>query len=90
MNKEQKIFLRTRAHKLKPIIWIGPAGLSDNIISEIRGALLHHELIKIKVRTDDRERRDQVINSICDLTGAELVQKIGNSITIYQSSPKQP
>jgi len=87
MNKEQKKSLRSRAHNLKPIIWIGPAGLSDNLISEIRDALLHHELIKIKIRTGDRERRDQVIDSICDLTGAELVQKIGNSITIFQKQP---
>ena len=90
LNKNQKKLLRALAHDRSVIIWIGPQGLTDNVISEIQTALAHHELIKISVRAGTREQRDQIMDSICQLTQAQQVQKIGNTLTIFKRNPKQP
>ena len=90
LNKEQKQFLRTLAHNLKTIIWVGQKGISENVIAEINTALDHHELVKIKIRVGDRELRDQTAGEIGKATAAETVQKTGNTIVLFRRNKKQP
>ena len=90
MNKEQKKYLRTLAHDLDTIIWIGQNGLTDNVMAEINNALEHHELIKIKIRAGGRAERDQAAAGICRTTLAEPIRKIGNTIVVYRRNRKQP
>ncbi len=89
-SKEQKKTLRSIAHERKTIIWVGQQGLSKNILDEADTALDHHELIKIKIRVGDREQCDELTNTLCAKTSAELVQKIGNVITVFRQNKKDP
>jgi len=88
-NKQQKQ-LTQLAQKLKPVIWIGQHGLSDNVLAEIEVAINHHELIKIKLRVGDRELRDKIIEDICKQTGAEIVQRVGNVASLYRHNVDNP
>ena len=90
INNKQKKFLRQAAHHLKPVIWAGQHGISDNLVKEIEQALEHHELIKIKLRLGEREERDAGIIKICDESGAELVQRIGNVVILYKKNEEKP
>ena len=81
--------MRTLAHEKKPIIWLGQHGLTENVVAEIETALDCHELIKIKLRVGDRETREATIEDIFSVTGAELVQKIGNIVTLYRRNIKK-
>ncbi|MFT5133891.1 MAG: RNA-binding protein [Gammaproteobacteria bacterium] len=90
INKQQLKYLRSLAHDRKPIIWIGQHGLTDNVKEEINIALEHHELIKIKLRVGDRETRDKVCDAICAGSKAALIQKIGNTVTIYRHNDEAP
>ena len=90
LTKEQKQFLRTLAHDLKTVIWVGQNGLNENVLQEINTALDYHELVKIKIRVGDRELRDQTAADICNSTGSETVQKIGNVIVLYRQNQKDP
>lgn len=89
LNKDQKTFLRTLAHNLKTIIWVGQKGITENVTQELNNALDHHELIKIKIRVGDRLLRDQTAEEICKLTAAETVQKTGNTLVLYRRNPEQ-
>ena len=90
LKKEQKKQLRSMAHDLKTIIWIGQNGLTENVMEEINTALNHHELIKIKIRAGERTERDEIAESICEQTSAESIQKIGNVIVLYKKNKKVP
>lgn len=90
LSKQQKKFLRALAHEKKPVIWLGQQGLTANVLAEIETALDYHELVKIKLRTGDRENREAVIEDIRAATGAEQVQKIGNTVTLYRGNKNQP
>ena len=76
--------LRTIGHKLKPVVTVAGNGVSEGVVSEIDRALNQHELIKIKLAVGDRQARAVVSEQICEQTGAEVVQSIGNVILILR------
>lgn len=89
MDVKQKKRLRGLGHPLKAVVLIGSAGLTKGVNHEIESALTAHELIKIKVRVGDKEARDTAIKEICANSGAELVQRIGNTALLYRPDPDQ-
>ena len=90
ITKTQQKFLRSKAHHMKPALWIGQNGLTENVAAEIETALDHHELIKIKLRTGNRELKNKTIDDICQATHSTKIQSIGNIVSIYRRNEKQP
>jgi len=80
--------LRGIGHKLKPVVTVAGNGLTDTVLAEIDAALSRHELIKVKLAVGDREVRRAVAEEICQRSGAELVQAVGNVILILRRSPE--
>ncbi|MBA4141567.1 MAG: ribosome assembly RNA-binding protein YhbY [Nitrosospira sp.] len=79
--------LKALAHALKPVVWIGASGLSEGVIHELDQALKSHELIKIKVSSDEREKRNLLLEQICNRMEAAPVQHIGKILVIYRPEP---
>ena len=84
LNNKQIRFLRAQAHSLKPVVLIGNAGLTDNVINEINIALEDHELIKVRVNADDRDDKKAMIEKISRQTESEHVQSIGHIGIFYR------
>ena len=78
------------AHKLKPVVMLGNAGLSSGVLGALEEALLKHELIKVKVASGDRGERDEIIQQMVASSEAELIQRIGNIATLYRRNPEKP
>lgn len=78
--------LRTIGHKLKPVVTVAGKGLSDGVILEMERALSDHELIKVKLAVGGKEAKQAVIAELCERTGAEVVQSIGNVILVLRRS----
>lgn len=76
--------LRAIGHKLKPVVTVAGNGLSEGVINEIERALNQHELIKIKLSVGNRDTRTAVAEEICERSGAEIVQSIGNVILVLR------
>ncbi|SFN62148.1 putative RNA-binding protein, YhbY family [Nitrosospira briensis] len=79
--------LQARAHAIKPTVWIGTAGLWEGIIHELEQGLKSHELIKVKVSSDERETRNALLEEICERLDAAPVQHIGKILVIYRPKP---
>lgn len=79
--------LSALAHGIKPVVWIGTAGLSESVIHELDRALKSHELIKIKIAAGERETREAMLEEICERLGAAPVRHIGRILVIYR--PKE-
>lgn len=84
IDKKLKKSLLTRSHQLKPIIHIGKSGLSAQVSNEIEIGLNSHELIKIKILSDDRDIRKEMIVQICQQHQAQRIQAIGKISSIYR------
>ncbi len=89
LTNAQKKYLRSIAHTIHPIVMIGANGLSDNVRDEIDNSLLHHELLKIKIKVEKTEK-ERIMSEILVHTEAALVQSIGNVIVIYKAFADVP
>lgn len=89
LNDTQKKYLRGLGHKLKPVIMVGEAGLTETLLSEFESTLDHHELIKVSVRVGDRSARDSLIADLCNAGSAQLVQRIGNMALLYRENAEK-
>jgi len=90
LNSTQRKTLRRLGHDRKAIVMLGASGLSAGVIGELDRALASHELVKVRVRAEERAGRDVLIGELCARTGAELVQRIGHVALLYRRHPERP
>lgn len=86
LSNKQKQFLKGLAHSLKPVVQLGANGLTEGVVAEIDSALTHHELIKVKVPTDDREEKTLIMDAIVRETESVKVQVIGHVLILFRPS----
>lgn len=86
LSTKQKQFLKGLAHPLKPVVQLGANGLTEGVVAEIDNALSFHELIKVKVPTDDREEKSLIMDAIVRETKSIKVQAIGHTLVVYRPS----
>ncbi len=89
ITEKQKRWLKKQVHHLNPVVIVGQHGITEPVLAEIEIALNHHELIKIRISTGDREERDAAIGIIQDRTQATLITRIGNVAAFYRANPKK-
>ncbi len=90
LTESQKKYLRGLGHKLKPVVTVGGAGLSEAVLREVESAIAHHELIKVRVRAADRAARDEAFEAMCAAAGATLVARIGNVGLMFRPDSDDP
>lgn len=82
LTGKQKAKLKGLAHRLKPLIQVGKAGVGEPQIKSIKRALHEHELIKVKF-LDYKDHKDEISQNIARETGSEVVDIIGNTVILY-------
>ncbi len=88
LTESQCKHLRGRGHGLKTVVLIGSGGLTDRVLAEINSTLERHELIKVRIRSGDRDTRNALIRQLVSGSAAELVQRIGNVALLYRAAEK--
>ena len=89
LSPKERRDLKARAHHLQPVVMIGDAGLTPDVVREIDANLKAHELIKVRVLGDDRQARLDLVAAVCDQTGARAVQQIGKILVFYRPKPAE-
>jgi RNA-binding protein len=89
LTESQKKYLRGLGHARKPLIIVGEAGLSKPLLAEYEATLSHHELIKVSVRAGDRKTRSAIIEQLCSVGSAALIQRVGNMALLYRENPEK-
>ena len=84
LSRDARLTLRSQAHHLDPVVLLGANGLTEAVMKEIDRALKSHELIKVKVPTDDREEREAIFAKVADDLGAARVQMIGKLLILWR------
>lgn len=87
LSEAQKKHLRGLGHDLKPLIMVAEAGLSATVMTEFETTLAHHELIKVSVRVGNRKARAAIIEELCAVSSAVLIQRVGNMALLYRQNP---
>ncbi|MBB5864944.1 ribosome assembly RNA-binding protein YhbY [Xanthomonas sp. 3058] len=89
LTSAQNRFLRGQAHDLKALLQTGGKGVTTAFLAELEEVLERHELIKVKVASEDREARDTMIAELTAQTGSALVQRIGHVAILYRPSKEK-
>lgn len=79
--------LKARAQRLDPVIKVGRAGLSDAFYTALDGALLQHELVKVKF-DDFKEQKKELVPQMVARSGAQLIQRVGNVAVLFRRRPR--
>ena len=69
---------------------VGNAGATKAVIAEVDRALAKHELIKVKVQSDDRELRKQIGDDLGAATDAAVVHRVGKIVILFRPKPDEP
>ena len=88
LSPAERRALRAKAHHLHPVVIVGHHGLTPAVLHEIDVNLLAHELVKIRVFSDDRSERETLLARISDELDAAPVQHLGKVLTIWRPSPE--
>ena len=78
---------RADAHHLDPVVLIGADGLTPPVRKEVDAALAAHGLIKVRVFSDDRTAREEMLAALTDELGAAPVQHIGKLLVLWRPVP---
>ena len=90
LTGKQRRTLRGLGHHLTPVLQIGHAGVSEEVVLQARDQLETHELIKIKVSENAPEGRHGAPEALAERTGAHLAQVLGRTALLYRKRKKGP
>jgi RNA-binding protein len=88
LTGKQRKYLRGVAHGLEPLVHVGSAGVTDAVLHAVDGALLAHELIKVRLHDPDDKHADA--EALAAGTDAVLCGLIGHVAILYRPHPEKP
>lgn len=88
LKGSERTYLRGLAHHLKPVVFIGEQGVTDNVIQATDEALDTHELIKIRFNSY-KEQKKTLAQEIEERTQSEMVGLIGHIAIFYRQHPDE-
>lgn len=90
LTTRQRSYLKGLAHALEPIVRVGRARISDPLIAETERSLSSHELIKVRIESDDSSERKLLAAELAVKTSAEVVGSIGKIAILYRQREEKP
>ncbi|MDP2344693.1 MAG: YhbY family RNA-binding protein [Deltaproteobacteria bacterium] len=90
LTSRQVAFLKALAHEQKPVILLGRKGITEAVVKETASALEIHELIKVRLATEEKDSLDDEALAMAGKTGAALVDRRGKVATLYRRRSSEP
>jgi RNA-binding protein len=90
LTSKQRQYLKGLAHALEPIVRVGRAGASPSVIEETKRSLAAHELIKVRIESDDSSQRKTVAEDLARECGADVAGNIGKLAILYRARDEDP
>jgi len=88
MSGKERAALRSEAHHLDVQVHIGHQGLTDALLGSLDDVLRTHELVKLQVARAGELSAKQAANEVAERMGAEVIQVIGRTFTLYRENPE--
>ena len=85
LSSSQKSYLRSKAHHLEPVVFIGKKGLTEGTRISINNALEAKELIKLKYLEHKNDKKN-ISNQIALSEKCHIVGMIGHILILYRQN----
>ncbi len=87
LTTRERAHLKARAHALEPVVTVGHAGVTPELIKEVERSLTAHELIKVRVGATDRDLRHALGDELASATDATVVHRVGKVLILWRPRP---
>ncbi len=88
LTSKERAELRAQANGLDTTLMVGKSGVTDAVIAEAENLLTARELVKGKVLEGALLSPKEVLDELCQATGADGVAVIGTKFIMYRFSEK--
>ena len=89
LTSKQRAALRAEAHHLTAAVHIGQNGVSETVRLTVDDALRTRGLLKIQFTKNAEIDVKQVANDLASALGADVVQVIGRTATLFREKPSE-
>lgn len=87
LSSKERAELRGEAHHLTAAVHVGQHGVTDALKQTLDDALRTHELVKIQFGKNADVTAKDAANELADAMGADVVQVIGKTATLFRHNP---
>jgi RNA-binding protein len=88
LSSKERAALRAAAHHLPVTVHVGHHGVTDALRQSLDDALRARELVKIQFSRNDDTNVKDAANELARAAGADVVQVIGRTATLYRDNPE--
>ena len=88
LTSKERADLRAEAHHLTAIVHVGHQGITPTLLQALDDALRTRELVKIQLSKHTDETPKTVATRLAQEVGADVVQVIGRTATLYRENPE--
>jgi RNA-binding protein len=88
LSSKARAALRAEAHHLPVTVHVGHQGLTDAVRQSLDDAMRTRELVKIQFSRNDDVNVKETANDLARVMGADVVQVIGRTATLYRENPE--
>lgn len=87
LTSKERAELRGEAHHLSAAVHVGQHGITESLKQTLDDALRTQELVKVQFGRNADVDAKTVANELAQAVGAEVVQVIGKTTTLYRENP---
>ncbi len=88
MTSKDRAALRGEAHHLTAAVHIGHQGVTPTVLQTLDDALRTRELVKVQLAKTTDVTPKVAAHQLAEQTGAEVVQVIGRTCSLYRWNPE--
>jgi len=88
LSSKERAQLRAEAHHLSAGVHVGHQGITPAVIQSLDDALRTRELVKVQLSKNADESPKELASRLSEELGAEVVQVIGRTATLYRENPE--
>jgi RNA-binding protein len=88
MSGKERAALRAEAHHLDVQVHVGHQGLTPSLLQSLEDVLRTHMLVKVQVAKAGTLSSKDAAHQIAEQLGAEVIQVIGRTCTLYRENPE--
>jgi RNA-binding protein len=89
LTPRERAHLKARAHTLDPVVHVGHAGVTPELVAEVDRALTAHELIKVRVGGSERDARVTIGDELATAVDASVVHRVGKVLILWRPRPME-
>jgi RNA-binding protein len=89
LSSKQKKFLKGIAHHMRPLVQVGKNGCTESLVKELNAVISSHELVKVKILSDDQQDFKSLAIELEKATDAEMIHKVGHTALFFRQKKEE-